>query len=76
MLLLLMAAAASQPAPAPAAKKDDSAKIICHIESSASSRIPDRVCHTKAEWEQMEKDTRDDIQNARRFGNYGDPTPH
>ena len=40
-------------------------KLICRNEFEAYSRIPKRVCGTRAEWEQMYKETQDDLNNSR-----------
>jgi hypothetical protein len=76
MFLLMIALTATQPSAQPPAEKSDPNKIICHLESDVSSRIPQRVCRTQAQWDRIARDTEEDIKQAKRFGNYGDPTPN
>ena len=51
---------AQTPPPAPAAEK-----MICHLEDVGQTRIAQRICHTKAEWDQIERQTEDDVQSNR-----------
>lgn len=57
--LLLM----SVPDVTPAAQSAD--KLICRLEYEAYSRIPKRICGTQAEWDQMYKDTQEDLRSSR-----------
>ncbi|HEX6784014.1 MAG TPA: hypothetical protein VF098_05095 [Sphingomicrobium sp.] len=64
LTLLLFVQAASTPAadPASAAKAAPPAeKLICHYEQLGESRIAQKICHTKAEWEQLERQSQDDF---------------
>ena len=50
-------------------KADNPNKVICKIESEIGSKLRrSRVCHTKAEWEELRRQTRanvEHIENAR-----------
>lgn len=50
-LSLVVAAPAAGNPNAPAKKADPNEKIICKTEGTVGSRIRDRVCKTRAEWE-------------------------
>jgi hypothetical protein len=52
--LLLLAAV--DPAPAPAKPDPDQERVICKNET-IGTRFKKRVCRTKAEWEQITKDS-------------------
>jgi len=65
-LIAIMAAAAAATSDAPAASgqtassppatqaaADDSQKVVCHYEEVTGSRFKKRVCHTKAQWQQL-----------------------
>jgi hypothetical protein len=61
--LLLAQAVTAGPAvstttPAASAAKE---KLICHMEVTGETRIAQRVCHTKAEWEQIERQSEEDF---------------
>jgi hypothetical protein len=43
-----------------AAVADDD-KIVCKSEQVTGTRFSTRVCHTKHEWAQIEKDSRDEL---------------
>jgi hypothetical protein len=45
-----------------AAPKD---KVVCRSETEVGSRIPTRICRTQAEWDQIYKETQDDLNNSR-----------
>jgi predicted secreted protein len=59
--LLVLAQAAAAPAATPpqtaATAPPAQQKLICHLETDGPSRIPQRICHTKAEWDQIERDS-------------------
>jgi hypothetical protein len=50
---------AAAPAKAAAANEDD--KVVCKSEQVTGSHFSTRVCHTKHEWAQIEKDSRDEL---------------
>jgi hypothetical protein len=51
---------ATVPAAAPAkVAADDEDKIVCKKQETTGSRFATRICHTKAQWVQIEKDSRD-----------------
>lgn len=54
--LLLLAAADPAPAPDPVKPDPDQARVICKNET-IGTRFKKRVCRTKAEWEQITKDS-------------------
>lgn len=64
--LLVLAQASSipptTPAQAPTPPQADQ-KLICHLETIGASRIPQRICHTKAEWADLERQTEQDIRD-------------
>ena len=66
------AAVAADPAPAP--KEDPSKKIVCKTERFVGSRISNRICKTRAEWEQGKADAKDALDRSLR-GPGRDPTP-
>ena len=57
-------------APAPAAKADKE-RQICKTEALAGSRVPKKVCATKAEWEARRQDDREQLDKMQRAS-----TPH
>ena len=61
--LLLILAPESTVARTPAAVPAD--KVICRLEYEVYSRIPKRVCGTQAEWDQMYKETQEDLRSSR-----------
>ena len=61
-LLLAQAVTAIPASPAPAAAPPPAKeKLICHLEDVGQTRIAQRICHTKAEWDQVERQTEDDF---------------
>ncbi len=54
--VLLLAAADPTPPPAPVQPDPDQARVICKSET-VGTRFKKRVCRTKAEWEQITKDS-------------------
>jgi hypothetical protein len=62
-LLLISAPEATGNSVEPPAKPQE--KLICRMEYEAYSRIPKRVCGTQAEWDQMYKETQEDLGNSR-----------
>jgi hypothetical protein len=73
-LLFAVALAADSPATIPVATNqpkttEASEKKICRSDHSTGSIIPKRVCHTQAEWDQMEAEGHqmlDMVQSQRR----------
>jgi hypothetical protein len=61
--LLLLAAQAAVPPSTIQAKAAD--KIRCQLEYQANSRIPNRICLPKSEWERIAKETEADMNNSR-----------
>jgi hypothetical protein len=65
-LLLIAAEAPSTPPPDAAAKKAPTPeKVVCRSETEVGSRIPQRVCRTQAEWDEIYKQTQEDLANSR-----------
>lgn len=64
LLLLAQASSAAPgtPAQSPAQPQADQ-KLICHLETIGASRIPQRICHTKAEWAEIERQTEEDVRD-------------
>jgi invasion protein IalB len=62
---------ASAPAATPAKAADDDDKVICKSQKVTGSRFSTRICHTKHEWAQIEKDSRDELmdQQSQSFRN-------
>ena len=57
----------AQGAPAAAAdttKISDPDKVVCKNEAAAGSRLPKRVCATKAEWERRRQEARDSLEKS------------
>jgi hypothetical protein len=48
-----------------AAKKDPSQQIICKDDTYVGSHIPDRVCKTRAEWDEAAKQSQQYLDRAR-----------
>lgn len=46
------------------AKADDANKMVCKNEAVAGSRMPKRVCATKAEWEQRRADAKEALDRS------------
>ena len=65
MLLMSMLAMAAQAVPVsqPAAQAED--KVVCRMIQEPNSRIPSRVCRKKSEWDQMARQTEDDLRSSR-----------
>jgi hypothetical protein len=61
---------AATPAQAPAPANTDQ-KVVCHSEYVLDSRIMQRICHTKAEWDQIEHDTQQSFKDN--MGKHNDP---
>jgi hypothetical protein len=49
----------------PQAESDD--KIICRSIMTVGSRIPDRTCRTKREWEQIQKANSEELEDRRNY---------
>lgn len=62
-LLLISAPNVASHGAAPPAKPVE--KVICRMEYEAYSRIPKRICGTQAEWDQMYKETQEDIRSSK-----------
>jgi hypothetical protein len=60
----------SRPAQAPASDSADE-KLVCHLETNGASRIAERICHTKAEWAEIERQTEEDFKSN--MGKQNDP---
>jgi len=79
MRLMLLAAVCGLSLTVPAAAQDSSTaapakpakeKKICHLDTGTGSIVPKRVCHTRAEWAEIEK------QNANSTDRYTDQRDH
>ena len=63
--LLLMALAGQNVEPAAAAPPPADERKICRKEQSTGSRLGGkRICHTKAEWDEIAANSRNDIDSA------------
>ena len=64
---LMLAGQVAAAQPAPEAKKPARAKLICVDSPQLGTRLGgQRICRTKAEWDQDRNDMRHDIENAQR----------
>ncbi len=64
-LLLLLALVSAPAANTPKSPPDEGDKVVCRLITEAGSRIPFRVCRTKADWDRMAKENQDDWANSR-----------
>jgi Spy/CpxP family protein refolding chaperone len=70
------AAAVSAPATTTSAKASvtgDDEKVVCKSEQVTGTRFATHVCHTKHEWDQIEKDSQDELANQQ-SQSYRNPT--
>ena len=66
-LLAPAAAATATPATAPRYVMDVAeGKVVCRSVSVAHSRIPERVCRTELQWEEMARETQDELKKRNR----------
>ena len=68
---LLLAAFLSAPAIAadtPKDKKRDPNKVICKVDKSTGSAISDRICKTRAEWDEEKFRTQEFLDDRGRVG--------
>jgi hypothetical protein len=63
VLLLAQAAAGAVNAGPKYQQADD--KIVCKLVTEVGTKIATRICRTHAEWEQMYKDTQEDLSTSR-----------
>ncbi|MDN3645511.1 hypothetical protein QWY75_04715 [Pontixanthobacter aestiaquae] len=47
---------------------EDMNKVKCRYIYQLNSRVPDRICRTKARWAEIEKEQQEAIENGRRNG--------
>ena len=62
--LLFLVQASSVPATTPAQAPAPDQKVVCHSEYVLDSRIMQRICHTKAEWDQIEHDSQKSFKDS------------
>jgi hypothetical protein len=62
---------ASATAPPKAAEAADDDKVVCKSQQVTGTRFSTRICHTKHDWAQIEKDSRDELmdQQSQSFRN-------
>ncbi|MBI5942250.1 MAG: hypothetical protein HY859_17720 [Caulobacterales bacterium] len=60
-------AAVPAPVVAPEATKDPNARV-CKTTPVIGTRVPSRVCMTRAEWEQRSRQDKQDLESAQRSG--------
>ena len=60
-------AAVPAPVTAPVSKKDPNARV-CKTTPVIGTRVPSRVCLTRAEWEVRARDAREQVQDQQRSG--------
>ena len=67
LVSMLLAVAAPAGASAPAVQKATASpdKVVCRSETEVGSRIPQRVCRTQAEWDEIYRQTQEDLANSR-----------
>ena len=63
--LLLLFAVQANSAPIDVIGKAEEAKIQCRAESSPNSRIANRICLPKSEWDRIAKENADDLASSR-----------
>jgi predicted secreted protein len=64
LLFIAQAPGATPPAPTPAQAPAPPAvehKVICHSEIVGQSRIAQRICHTKAEWDEIGREAEENF---------------
>jgi hypothetical protein len=67
-------AAPAGPPAAKASSKNDPNKIICKTEDTTGSRLgAKRVCHTRADWAEMERVTQQSVGDAEAQGYQNNP---
>ena len=72
MILSLVLALTAQSAVATSSDiNKDPNERVCKIEYPLGTRIPERVCKTRAVWDQLAKQTREDLRTAQK--NASDP---
>lgn len=49
-------------------KKDKSQEIVCKTDSYVGSHIPDRICKTRAEWDEATKQSQQYLDDSRKMG--------
>jgi len=49
----------------PAPKKDKSQQIVCRTDAYVGSHIPQRICKTRAEWDEAAKQSQQYLDTAR-----------
>ncbi len=69
------APAAPSPAAKPGKKKESPDDVICHNDERRGSRMPDRVCMTRLQWQQNEDATRHFFRNSFENGARNLPAP-
>ena len=67
-------ASAQTPTSTPAPKPPEQ-KMICHFEQIGASRINQRICHTKDEWDQIERAAEDSFKDNMSKQNNAGNTP-
>jgi hypothetical protein len=66
VLLAPAAAAASPPTTPPKYVMDaDEGKVVCKLITEGDSRIPNRICRTELQWEQMSRENEQDMRSSR-----------
>lgn len=60
-------AAVPAPTASPASKRDPNTRV-CKTTPVIGTRVPSRVCLTRAEWEQRARDAREQVQDQQRGG--------
>lgn len=60
-LLVAQATTLTPNPPVPSSTTTPKEKPICHLEDVGQTRIAQRICHTKAEWDQIERQSQDDF---------------
>lgn len=67
MVILLASALAITPAIAAdksdQKQADPNQRIICKVDKSVGTMISGRICHTRAEWDQIAHDAKEDFQD-------------
>lgn len=64
MITMVLALAAGTTAASPAAKQKDPNQQVCRSEYPLGSRIPERICKTRAEWDEIAAQTREELRRS------------
>lgn len=64
LLLIFVQAPAAAPVAKPLPAADEN-KVVCKLVTEGESRIPLRICRTKAQWDEMAEENQRDVRSSR-----------